>query len=183
MKKVICRFLLVSILLNIIWVLFAINVFAQCGADGKQPCKPTPKKKATIRSNKNTRNSSKSDSKPPKDSPSKKRDINSLNLVRNKRYSFIIMYKNSPKIQKIANQIRSILLKNGFKQEQLGYTSDPNQLYDYDRKANNSYLSFDSSVPLDVREIVTKLIQGILPDVHIDIMNKADDNYFLLWII
>lgn len=113
----------------------------------------------------------------------KKKDISSINWKRNQRYGFMVMYRNSPNIARVAAQIGKILLKYGFSPEQFSRVSAPDELYAYDRKPNNSYLGFDSSVPLDVREEVTKLIREILPDVHIEIMEKDADDYFLLWIV
>ena len=44
MKGRIYRFLLVSSLMSLCLALSVIDAFAQCGADGTQPCNPTPKK-------------------------------------------------------------------------------------------------------------------------------------------
>ncbi|MGI8640025.1 MAG: formylglycine-generating enzyme family protein [Pyrinomonadaceae bacterium] len=44
MRKIICRFLFVSSLMSLCLAFSAIDAFAQCGADGTQPCNTTPKK-------------------------------------------------------------------------------------------------------------------------------------------
>jgi hypothetical protein len=115
--------------------------------------------------------------------PAKEKEAGSINWKRNRRYGFIVKYKNSPNIGWVAAQVKKILLKYGFSAEQFSSVSAPDELYAYDRKPSNSYLGFDSSVPLDVREEVTKLIREILPNVHIEIMEKDADDYFLLWIL
>lgn len=173
MRKNMLRILLFWVAICLYLIMNVSISLAQCGADGTQPCSPTLNKTTKVKKSQTTRNKS-----------SKKKDNSSLNLKRNQRYGFMVMYKNSPEIQKTANQIRGILLKYGFKQQKFSRVpaTDQDQLYAYGRKANNSYLSFDSSVPLDVREKVIRLIQEVLPDVHIDIMDKAADDYFLLWI-
>ncbi len=134
-----------------------------------------------VRKNKATE--SPSTKSPGRNKPAKKKDISSINWKRNRRYSFIVKYRNSPNIGRVAAQARKILLKYGFSPEQFSRVSAPDELYAYDRKPNNSYLGFESSVPLDVREEVTRLIREILPDVHIEIMEKDADDYFLLWIV
>jgi len=43
MRKIICKFVLLSVWLSL-WIAFSISVvFAQCGADGTQPCQTTSK--------------------------------------------------------------------------------------------------------------------------------------------
>lgn len=148
----------------ILVLLVSLTSYGQSGSVRKNKAIGSPGTKSTIRNK-----------------PVKKKDFGSIN--RNQRYGFIIKYKNSPNIVRAAAQVRKILLKYGFSLEQFSRVSAPDELYAYDRKSNNSYLGFDSSVPLDVREEVARLIREILPDVHIEIMEKDADDYFLLWIV
>lgn len=170
MKIIILRVALFLLITCLISILGVSNALGQCGADGMQQCK-TKKKSSKSKKTVETQKAS---------SKSKKK----RNLKSNQKYSFRVMYRDSSNIRKTAIQIRKVLVEYGFKPEQFLSVSDSSKLYYFERKINNAYLYFDSSIPLDVREEVTKLIQEILPDAHIEVTDfYNNDDYFLIWIL
>jgi formylglycine-generating enzyme required for sulfatase activity len=73
----------IAIILLAVYLLFGINAFAQCGADGMQPCNPTPKKtvKKTTPTTKTTVTKPKTTSKTPSKTSVSKPQPNSASRV------------------------------------------------------------------------------------------------------
>ncbi|WP_071517373.1 type IV pilin-like G/H family protein [Geitlerinema sp. PCC 9228] len=104
-------------------------------------------------------------------------------IERHKNYGVILMYRNEDSIREQATRLKDRLGDQGFRVLQFEAVSEPKRLYAYDRKPGNAYLSFDTSVPDGIRESVSQNVLEFLPNIIIDEVEKARNNYFLIWLL
>jgi hypothetical protein len=104
-------------------------------------------------------------------------------IERNKNYGVIIMYRDKNSVREKANLLKDRLGDQGFRVLQFEAVTEPNRLYAYDRQPGESYLSFDTSVPDTIRQSVSQKVRESVPNIMVDEVEKARDNYFLIWLL
>lgn len=104
-------------------------------------------------------------------------------IKRNKNYGFILMYRDKNSVRETANLLKDRLGDQGFRVLQFETVSEPDRLYAYDRQSGKSYLSFDTSVPDSIRQNVSQKVRESVPNIIVDEVEKARDDYFLIWLL
>lgn len=104
-------------------------------------------------------------------------------IERHKNYGVILMYRDKDGIREKAKRLKDRLGDQGFRVLQFEAVSELNRLYAYNRQPGKSYLSFDTSVPNPIRQNVSQKVRESVPNVIVNEVEKARDNYFLIWLL